>query len=89
LTPAQNSIKWILESEEVSTVVPGMNNHEELEENIEAITAKEEPSVNVLQKHLEVSQSPAARDILAKMLTDQAIDIRFFAKRALKQLEGR
>jgi aryl-alcohol dehydrogenase-like predicted oxidoreductase len=89
LTPAQNSIRWILKSEEVSTVVPGMNNHEELEENLKAITYEEEPDVKVLQKHLETSRSSAARDILEKMLTDKSIDIRFFAKRALKELEGK
>jgi predicted aldo/keto reductase-like oxidoreductase len=27
--PVQNSRRWILDSEEVSTVVPGMNSHEE------------------------------------------------------------
>jgi aryl-alcohol dehydrogenase-like predicted oxidoreductase len=85
LTPAQSSIKWILESEEVSTVVPGMNNARELVENFEAITRDEEPDIEELQKYLELATSPTARDKIQDMLKDQAIDIRFYAERVLKE----
>ena len=85
-TPVQNSLRWILSSEEVSTVVPGMNDQKELEENVEAIERDEKIDEILLNQYLEVAQGPRAKKELEKMLNDPSVDIRYFAKRALKEL---
>ena len=84
--PVQNSIRWILDSEEVSTVVPGMNSHEELIGNVEAVIRDEEIDEEQLKLYLEMAQGPRARGKLEKMLSDPSVDIRHFAQRAPKEL---
>jgi predicted aldo/keto reductase-like oxidoreductase len=84
-TPVQHSLKWILNSEEVSTVVPGMNGHNELKENIQAIELDETINEKVLEQYLKIAQGQEARKELENMLDDPCIDIRYFSKRALKQ----
>lgn len=83
-TPAQTSLRWILNSPEVSTVVPGMNNLAELQENLKTIEKDELIDERILIRYLEVSHSPTARKQLEKMLKDSAVDLRHFAKRAQK-----
>ena len=85
LSPIQNSLKWILNSEQVSTVVPGMNNRKELEENVKAIEIDEKIDEKILNQYLETAQGPRSKEKLEKMLRDSSIDIRHFSKRALKK----
>jgi aryl-alcohol dehydrogenase-like predicted oxidoreductase len=87
-TPVQHSLRWILNSEEVSTVVPGMNNHDELEENIEAMEIDEEIDEKQLELYLREAQGPRAREKLEKMISEPSVDIKHFAKRALKTLSS-
>jgi len=84
-TPAQVSLRWILSTPEVATVVPGMNNQAELEENLAAITKEGQVDESVLDRSLKAAQSPQAKDKLTSMLKDPAVDIRHYAKRALKR----
>jgi predicted aldo/keto reductase-like oxidoreductase len=83
-TPEQTSIRWILNSDEVSTVVPGMNDKKELAENFEAIERDEKIDEKLLNWYLEAAQGSRAKEKLERMLNDQSLDIRYFAKRALK-----
>lgn len=83
LTPAQNCLRWILTSTEVSTLVPGINTFQELEENTEAITKEGQINESVLAHHLALAKSPLGKESLVKMLQDPDIDIRHFAHRAL------
>jgi aryl-alcohol dehydrogenase-like predicted oxidoreductase len=85
--PAQTSLRWILESMEVSTVVAGMNDEEELEENIEAVERDGEIDEGILNRYLEVATGSGAKETLEKMLNDPSIDIRYFAQNALKNLQ--
>jgi aryl-alcohol dehydrogenase-like predicted oxidoreductase len=85
LTPVQQSIKWILNSEEVSTIVPGMNDRNELDENIEAIELDESYDEKVLARYLENAQDKEVLKKLENMLEDSSIDIRYFSKRAIKR----
>jgi aryl-alcohol dehydrogenase-like predicted oxidoreductase len=84
-TPVQISIRWILNSREVSTVVPGMNDHKELEENVEAIERDGDINEELLNQYLEAAQGPRAKEKLEEMINDPSVDIRHFAKRALKE----
>ncbi|MHA2393745.1 MAG: aldo/keto reductase [Promethearchaeota archaeon] len=84
LSPIQNSLRWILNSEQVSTVVPGMNNRKELEENVKAIEIDEKIDEKILNRYLEMAQEPRSKEKLEKMLSDPSVDIRHFSKRALK-----
>ncbi len=85
-TPVQNSIRWILNSEEVSTVVPGMNDRRELEENVEAIERDEKSDEALLNQYLEIAQGPGAKEKLEKIRNNQSVDLKHFAQRALKEL---
>ena len=84
-TPIQNSIKWILNSKDVSTVVPGMNGQDELIENIEAIESDVPINEKILERYLKNAKDKEAKLDLEKLLDDSCIDIRYFSKRALKQ----
>jgi len=82
-TPAQTSLKWILNSPEVSTIVMGINALEELEENLGAVTKEGEIDDEVLERHLQTVQSRQGKDILKRMLDHPAIDLHYYARRAL------
>lgn len=82
-TPAQMSLKWILKSPEVSTIVPGINTLDELDENLAAITKEGKIDEEMLERLLRNAQSPEAKEKLTSMLQDSAIDISHFAKGAL------
>ena len=51
-TPAQISLRWILSSKEVSTIIPGMNSQEELKENLTAIERNERVEEKILKRGL-------------------------------------
>ena len=82
-TPAQHSLRWILNSSEVSTVVPGMNSREELEENVAAINKEGDVDEGVLERCLQTALGNKAREKLTDMLKDPYVDIHHFADRAL------
>jgi len=85
-TPAQTSLRWILRSREVATVVLSMNTRAELEENLAAVTKKGGVDERVLGRYLKAAQGPGAKEKLTRMLEDPAIDISNYAKRALAEL---
>ncbi|MEM1580970.1 MAG: aldo/keto reductase [Candidatus Bathyarchaeia archaeon] len=87
-TPAQLCLKWILKSPEVSTVVPSVNNLSELVENIASISKEEKIDEEILKEYLRIATGPEAKERLQKMTSDHDIDIRFFAERALSELEA-
>ena len=87
LTPAQNCLRWILTSPEVSTLVPGTNTFQELQENTEAITKEGQIQEGVLAHYLALAKSPLGKERLMKMLQDPDIDIQHFANRALGEEE--
>jgi len=84
-TPTQISLRWVLRSPEVSTVLAGINSQAELDEDLAAITKEGEPNYEVLKQHLETANHPLAKKKLENMLEDPAVDIRHFAERALRQ----
>jgi predicted aldo/keto reductase-like oxidoreductase len=84
-TPIQTSLRWILKSPEVSTIVPGINTLSEFTENLEAIDKEGSINEDILKEYLEAAKSPTAKEALENMLNNSDIDIRYFAKRALKQ----
>ena len=84
-TPAQTGLHWILKSPEVSTVVAGMNSQAELEENQTAFTKEGQIDEGLLDRYLKAAQSTQGKQKLRKMLSDPAVDIRFFAERALSE----
>jgi len=84
-TPAQMSIRWVLDSSEVSTVVPGMNSLTELEENLDALKIEEKVDEMILERYLKASQGPNGKNELEKMLNDSDVDIRYFSNREMKK----
>lgn len=85
LTAAQTSLRWILRSEEVSTIVPGINTLNELKENMDAIEKDGKVEEKILSEYLMKAKSPEVKAILEKMTNDPRIDIRYFAERVLNQ----
>lgn len=85
-TPAQTCLRWILRSPEVATVVPGVNDMAELEENLGAVTAEEgKIDEKILARYLQAAQSQG-KSKLEAMLRSPHRDIRHYAKQALAQL---
>jgi len=89
-TPNQISLRWILQSPEVSTIVPGTNTIAELEENLAAITKEGEVDEEVLKRCLEVAQSPHGKEKLRELVGQGEIArtrayIRGYAQRALAE----
>ncbi|MBL7118422.1 aldo/keto reductase [Candidatus Bathyarchaeota archaeon] len=88
-TPSQMSLRWILESPEVSTVVPGTNTIAELEENLAVFAEEGKVDEGVLRQCLEAAQSPQGRDKLRALGEGEGAarrrnDIRSYARRALE-----
>jgi len=88
-SPAQTSLRWILRSPEVSTIVPGTNTVAELEENVGAISKEGEVDEGILKKSLETALSPEGKEKLKALnkMEDVARTrayIRGYAKRALE-----
>jgi len=82
-TAAQHALRWILNSSEVSTVVPGINSQEELEENVAAIEKEGKADERLLERYLQTALGSQAREKLMNMLKDPDEDICYFAERAL------
>ena len=59
----------------------------ELEENLTALSKEEKINEKILVVYLKATISLRAKEKLKKILSDPAINIRFFAKRALLELE--
>jgi aryl-alcohol dehydrogenase-like predicted oxidoreductase len=82
-SPAQISLRWILNSLEVATVAMGINNLAELEENLAVTTKEDKINEEVLKRCLEAAQDPRGKERLGELLEHPATDIRCYAKRAL------
>jgi aryl-alcohol dehydrogenase-like predicted oxidoreductase len=90
-TPNQISLKWILRSPEVSTIVPGTNTITELEENLVAITKEGKVDEGVLKRCLELAQSHKGKEKLRELIGQEEIErtrvyIRGYAQRALAEV---
>jgi predicted aldo/keto reductase-like oxidoreductase len=85
LTPAQTSLRWILNAPEVGTIVPGMNNEQELNENLNAFNERN-LNPQLLKQSLRVAQSEQAQRILENLVNDPAVDLQHFAKNAIRDL---
>lgn len=86
-TPAQTSLRWILSSNEVSTVVPSMNNEAELEENLGAIAKEGRVDEKTLGRYLSAAQGTEGQHKLKLLQSDPDVDISFYARRALTETE--
>jgi len=87
-TPAQISLKWILRSPEVSTIVPGTNTIAELDENLSTFSREGKIDERVLRRCLEIALSPQGKEKLRKLCEEEEIarvrfHIRGYARRAL------
>lgn len=82
--PAQASLRWILGSPEVSTVVMGVNTLSELEEDLAALDEEGRGDEKLLRRCLETAQSSRGKEKLEELVRDPAIDIRSYAKRAIE-----
>lgn len=87
-TLSQISLKWILKSHEVSTIVPGTNTIDELEENLAIFTKEGKVDEEILRRCLEVALSSQGKEKLKELCEDEEIArtrayIRGYAKRAL------
>ncbi len=89
-TPSQTSIRWILESPEVSTIVPGTNTIPELEENLAVFAEEHRVDEGVLRRCLKTAQSLKGKDKLEALSKGEGVaptrkDMIEYAKRALKE----
>ena len=89
-TPPQTSLKWILKSHEVSTIVPGTNTLAELDENLATFDKEGRIDEGVLARCLELALSPHGHEKLRELCEDAELArtrqyIRGYAKRALQQ----
>ncbi len=82
-TPAQTSIKWILESPEVSTVITAVNSINELEENLATLDKNGAVNEDLLDKSLNTALSPKGREILRDLTDHPAKDISNYAEKSL------
>jgi len=83
-TPAQASLRWTLNSPEVSTVVPSANSVAELQENIGAIDKEGRIDERILRHCLAGAQGKRGREKLRELLKSPKIDIRSYARKALE-----
>jgi aryl-alcohol dehydrogenase-like predicted oxidoreductase len=72
-TPAQTSLKWILNAPEVSTIVPGTNTLAELAENLATFTQDHAINETVLKSSLTFALSKGGKERLKKMCADKEI----------------
>ena len=72
-TPAQTSLKWILNAPEVSTIVPGTNTLAELSENLATFTQDHAVDETVLENSLTFALSAQGKERLKKMCADKEI----------------
>jgi aryl-alcohol dehydrogenase-like predicted oxidoreductase len=86
-TPAQTSLRWILNSPQISSAIPGTNTIGELGENIGTLDKVGEIDDTILQNSLEVAQSSKGEAILRELSINKGLrrDIQYYAQRALNQ----
>jgi aryl-alcohol dehydrogenase-like predicted oxidoreductase len=72
-TPNQVSLRWILQSPEVSVVVPAMSTMVELEDNLAAATKEGEVDEEVLRRCLETARSLDGKEKLKELLGREEI----------------
>lgn len=87
--PTQASLRWILRSPEVSTVVPAVNTLTELEENLAALTKEGKGDEELLGRCLEIARGQEGRRRLKELVGQGEVArtrayIRGYAKRALE-----
>jgi len=92
-TPSQMSLRWILSSPEVSTIAPGTNTMNELEENLAIFTKEEKMDEGILKQCLKTALGPKGKQKLRELRQDKEIArtrayIRGYAERALKAGAG-
>ncbi len=85
----QSSLKWILQTPDVSTIIPGINTLQELHENVQAIQEIDTGDTSKLQRCLEFATSLRGRATLHTLCQDPEIartrsHIRGYAQRALE-----
>jgi len=88
-TPSQISLKWILRSPEVSTIVPGTNSIKELEDNLGVFAKEGKINEEVLKRSLELALSPEGKAKLKELCENEEIArtrayIKGYAKKALE-----
>lgn len=83
-TPAQTSIKWILESPEISTVITAVNSEDELKEDLATLEKEGEINEDLLEQSLNTALSPEGREILRDLADNPAKDISKYAEKCLK-----
>ena len=85
----ESSLNWILQSPDVSTIVPGTNTLQELRENVQVIQGMNKVDIQMLKRCLEFATSPQGRITLHTLCQDPEISrtrahIRGYAERALE-----
>ena len=83
--PAQLCLRWILRSSEISTAASSINTIEELKETLAALVKDYEIDEKILDSYLKAATGPEAKKKLERMLDDPAVDIRYYAERALRE----
>jgi aryl-alcohol dehydrogenase-like predicted oxidoreductase len=85
----QSSLNWILHSPDVSTIVPGTNTLQELQENVQLCRGTGAFDTSLLQRCLDYATSPQGRNTLRALCQTPEIastraHIRGYATRALE-----
>ena len=85
ISASQTSLRWIMESPEVCTVIPGVNTWVELKENVSALEKDDGADESFLEHCLNRALSPEGKVILRHLAKDEGVrsDIRAYASRAL------
>jgi aryl-alcohol dehydrogenase-like predicted oxidoreductase len=89
LSITASSLNWILQSPDISTIVPGTNTLQELHENVQVCQRRDRIDNNMLDRCLEFAKGPQGRSTLHTLCQDPEIastraHIRGYAERALE-----
>jgi len=84
ISVSQTSLRWIMESPEVCTVIPGVNSRAELKENVSAFERADGVDENILKICLNRALSQEGKAILRNLAKIKGVrtDIRAYASRA-------
>ena len=82
---SQTSLRWIMESPEVCTIIPGVNTLAELKDNVSALERDDGADESVLELCLKRALSQEGKAILRSLAKDESVrrDIHAYASRAL------
>ena len=82
---SQTSLRWIMESPEVCTIIPGVNTLAELKDNVSALERDDVADESVLELCLKRALSQEGKSILMSLAKDEGVrrDIHAYASRAL------